>query len=643
MVFTHIVSSLKNEKGNRMQQRKDDIVGYIYGDVGSTNINFAVNGQNIRKFDYIYAPHKEGHMLAQVMDITQHSDLKFEEAAKLMKTEERPVIKTKVSAYADIIGYRDAKGHLQSPRTPFDAGTELFRAEDELIRSVLGLTAAKENGAYVGLLKGHDLPVYLNIDVLVQKHVCILAKTGGGKSYACGVLVEELLKKKVPMVIIDTHGEYRSLAQPNTSKKEQKNMERYGIKKQSYSSQLTEFSPLGQHGNIKHLTLSGTNLEANEILEVLPAKLSGPQKGVLYQAIKEIKEYKNHFTIRDIIETVSRSQSNAKWNVIASLESLDSIGVFSETGVDPSDLVKKGKCSIINMKGVPPDVQTVIVARLTKQLFDERKAGKIPPFLLIVEEAHNYCPERGFGSAVSSPILRTVASEGRKFGMGLCIVSQRPAKVDKNIISQCNTTIILKVTNPNDLKAIIQSVEGLTSQTYNEIQRLPIGVALIAGGSLQMPVMAELRTRETSHGGQSVQISKEGSNPEFQPKKPSYQTPTHQELDTLPIDEEYTKPAPAPQPKQKKHAATEKALLVTRVANRLGWIQETDPDKAIKILSEEAAKMDENVYKYLESLAKLGKTVCHETDPKCMSCPMKDGCKYRRSIAHQRAGLFRRK
>jgi DNA helicase HerA-like ATPase len=628
-----------------MQQQKDDIVGYIYGDVGSTSINFAVNGQNLRKFDYILAPHKEGDMLVQVMDIVQHSDLKFDEAAKLMKNEERPAIKADVSAIADVIGYRDTKGNIQSPRTPFDAGAELCRANDDLIRNVLGLTAAKENDAYIGLLKGHEFPVFLNIDVLVQKHICILAKTGGGKSYACGVLVEELLKKKVPLVVIDTHGEYRSLGEPNTNKKDQKNMERYGIKKQSYGSQLIEYSPLGQHGNTKHLTLSGVNLEAVEILDLLPSKLSGPQKGVLYQAIKEIKEYKNHFTIRDIIDTVGRSQSNAKWNAIASLESLDAVGVFSETGIPPSKIVKKGKCSIINMKGVPPDVQTVVVARLTKQLFDERKAGKIPPFLLIVEEAHNYCPERGFGSAVSSPILRTIASEGRKFGMGLCIVSQRPAKVDKNIISQCNTNIILKVTNPNDLKAIISSVEGLTNQAYDEIQRLPIGVALVSGGSLEKPVMAEIRTRETSHGGQSVEISKEGSNSEFNQPKTKFQSPIDEEVEEPEIEEEVIEPEPKPKSKpiQKQDSTTEKAIIVTRVANRLGWVQETNPDEAIRILSEEAAKMDENVYKYLESLTKLGKTVCQETDPKCMNCPMKDGCKYRNSFGHQRSGLLRRK
>ena len=376
------------------------------------------------------------------------------------------------------------------------------------------------------------------------------------------------------------------------------------------------------------------NLEAREIIDLLSAKLSGPQIGVLYQAIKEIKEYKSTYDLRDIIDAVNRSKSNARWNVIASLESLDSIGVFSDTGTDTTDLVKKGKCSTINMKGVPPDVQDVVVARITKQLFDDRKAGKVPPFLLIVEEAHNYCPERGFGNAVSSNILRTVASEGRKFGMGLCVVSQRPAKVDKNIISQCNTNIILKVTNPNDLKAIIQSVEGLTNQTFREIQRLPIGIAMISGAGLQMPVMAEIRTRETSHGGKSVDISKSGeSEPKYEPPK-------------MPNPPSPPTPQPQVQPSQKpKEELTSKAKNVARIAKRLGWVDTDDANEAIQILTKEAEKMNENVYKYLESLAKLGNDYCHENTPACIKCPMNAGCQYRAANkidTQEKKGLFRR-
>lgn len=600
-----------------MQQQKNESVGLIYGDVGSTKFNFTVDDRNLRKFDYVAAPHEEGYVLAQVMDIKGYSDLKFEDAITIKSNGSVPPIKSDISAYAEVIGYRDKEGHLQAPRSPFEAGAQITLAHEDLIRHVLGLHAEKQNGAYLGLLKGHDLPVYLNIDSLVQKHICILAKTGGGKSYACGVLIEELLKKQIPLVIIDTHGEYISLAKSNNDKKDQKNMEKFGIKPNNYSNQIVAFSPLSSGEGAIHLTLNGMNLEGREILELLQAKLSGPQIAVLYQTIKSLKEFKQLYSIRDIIEAVERTKSNARWNVIASLESLDSIGVFSEKGTSTQELVHKGKCSIVNMRGVPPDIQDVVVARLTEELFKDRKAGKIPPFLFVVEEAHNYCPEHGIGRAVSSGMLRTVASEGRKFGMGLCVVSQRPAKIDKNIISQCNTNIILKVTNPNDLKAIIQSVEGLTSQTYDEIQRLPIGVALISGSSIQIPILVEIRTRETDHGGKSVTVFKDIDPSDYKIKMPKMPPPPSRQT----VD-------PRKKPETIHKNVTEKAIMVNRVAKRLGWVTTDDPDETIKFLSVEAEEMKENVYKYLESLAQLGINFCYKENPSCLQCPMVQGCQY---------------
>jgi hypothetical protein len=225
---------------------------------------------------------------------------------------------------------------------------------------------------------------------------------------------------------------------------------------------------------------------------------------------------------------------------------------------------------------------------------------------LIVEEAHNYCPERGFGNAVSLSILRTVASEGRKFGMGLGIISQRPAKVDKNVISQCNTNLILKVTNPNDLRAIVQSVEGLTSDTADEIQRLQVGVALVAGGYLTKPIMVEIRVRETDHGGRSIKIL--SGEEEFKEYKPP-------------------KMMVAALERQKK--VPTKAEHVHRVANRLGWVSTATPDETIGILTREAKKMKEDPFKYLQSLASLGEGYCHERDPNCIRCPMNEKCRYR--------------
>jgi DNA helicase HerA-like ATPase len=127
--------------------------------------------------------------------------------------------------------------------------------------------------------------------------------------------------------------------------------------------------------------------------------------------------------------------------------------------------------------------------------------------MVVVEEAHNFCPEKGFMKTTSSDILRAIASEGRKFGLGLLIISQRPAKVDKNVLSQCNTQIIMRVTNPNDIRAITKSLAGIRSELEEEIKRLPPGIAVFVSPDIPRAVMVQVRARKSKHGGASRDIS----------------------------------------------------------------------------------------------------------------------------------------
>ena len=80
------------------------------------------------------------------------------------------------------------------------------------------------------------------------------------------------------------------------------------------------------------------------------------------------------------------------------------------------------------------------------QLFIDRLDYKIPKFLTVIEEAHNYIPNSFEGrESPCIPVIRDIATEGRKFGMGLIIISQRPSRVNGTILSQCNSFIILKI------------------------------------------------------------------------------------------------------------------------------------------------------------------------------------------------------
>lgn len=508
-----------------MGNRPGDVVGIIYGNVESTRFNFAANDPNVKRLDYVSAEHPGGAALCQIVEVHRHSQLSLEDALSI--TRSGPAVTGDyVSCGVRVIGHRDERGLLQMPRTPFKAGTEVRRATANLIQRVLGLTSDPERGAYLGFLKGTESPVVLDINNLVQKHASVLAKTGAGKSYTVGVLIEELLKRRVPLILIDPHGEYVTLESPNIEPREIDNLIRFNLKPKSFAGHVVEYALEKARGGRKRLELDGTSLEAREIHDLLPGKLSPAQAGILYQAVNDLKRIRPQYAFRDIIEELSKNPSTAKWPLVSALENLESTGLFSDKGTAVDRLVVPGQATIINLKGAAPEVQEVAVARLAGSLFDHRKKNKVPPFMFVVEEAHNFCPERAISSAaLSGQVLRTVASEGRKFGMGLLIVSQRPAKVDKSVLSQCHTQIIMKVTNPNDLKALSASVEGLTHEAAEEIQRLDIGVALVAGPNLAQPILVEVRTRQTRHGGHSVDVlgadEEEEEEPEVRTLPPS--------------------------------------------------------------------------------------------------------------------------
>jgi hypothetical protein len=499
-------------------------VGTVSGSSSERRFAFAVQDGRLRRGDYVKVGHEEGIQLAQVSAVTRQKD--------------------ELLADAGVVGYRERSGLLVTPKTPFRPGDRVDRADERLIADVLGLGDARDaagEGAYLGLLRGHSIRVSLDIDLLVQKHVSVMAKTGSGKSYVVGVLIEELLKRQVPVVIVDPHGEYTSMAQPNHAAQEMQAMRRFGVKPRSYADRIMEYSPDAKiNADAQPLRLDGTNLAMRELTDLMGGRVSSVQLGMLHQAIKDVAaRRKKGYTLQDILDEVQRNESNAKWNLLGALQYLDGLGLFAEQGTPVTALVKRGQVSVVNLRGSPPDVQEICVSWLCKGLFEARKLNQVPPLMLVIEEAHHFCPERGFTQALSSDILRTIASEGRKFGLGLCVVSQRPAKVDKNVLSQANTQLMLKVTNPHDLKAIIASVEGLSRDAEDQIQQLPVGTALVSHPRIAMPVEVEIRPRETRHGGKSVSVLEAWGDEKEEPGAPEPGAP-----DLGAVDE--TEPAPAP-------------------------------------------------------------------------------------------------
>ncbi|UCH89964.1 MAG: ATP-binding protein [Thermoplasmata archaeon] len=480
-------------------------IGVIFGAVGTHEFKFAADEKLVKLSEYVMVHHEtHGWVLGQIVELERESNVTYNRA-QMISVGADVKVDSRLAAVVSVLGYKSDRGLIQMPHTPFSAGAEVYLADNTLISDIVGLDPAGVTGAYVGILKGHDIPVNININTLVQKHVSIIAKTGSGKSYMAGVLIEELLKRNIPIVVIDPHGEYSSMLHPNLDEKDLRVMNKFSVVPRGYPNAVSEFS-VDTELNIgtSPLKLDGVRLQASELIPILSLKPTGMQLGILHQALKRVKEHTQYYTLRDLINEVLEDKNTLKWNLVNILEHLESLELFSSNPTPLKELVAPGKVTLINLRGVPPDIQDIVVAQLSHKLFDARKRMRIPAMLYVIEEAHNFCPQQG--TSVSASILKTIASEGRKFGLGLCVVSQRPAKVDKNVLSQCNTQIILKVTNPNDLKALVASVEGLDFRMTNEIQRLPVSVALVSGGAINLPILVEVRPRETKHGGRPVEI-----------------------------------------------------------------------------------------------------------------------------------------
>uniref|UniRef100_A0A7C3MBZ8 ATP-binding protein n=1 Tax=Archaeoglobus fulgidus TaxID=2234 RepID=A0A7C3MBZ8_ARCFL len=470
-------------------------IGKIYGEASPFEFNFVIfNQKQVKRGDYVKVWNDvDGWVVAYVDSIVAKSNVRSKEIKEISDSQNEFFI-----GKAIVLGKRE-DGRLKVPRSPFVPGESVFLAEEKLIAEVLGLS---EDGVYIGLLGDTGVKVKLDPNSLVQKHVCILAKTGSGKSYTAGVIIEELLDQNVPLLIIDPHGEYHSMRYPN------ENIESdFGVKPKGYEEQIRilvpPISPFADRAD-GLLVLDGVNLTAEEIIELTGLKNPTAQ-ALLYQALKELKD--DDYTIKDIIEEVEKIKHNGKWTLLGALAKVEESGLFGEKPTDLKQLLQRGKATILDLRGVDPAYQDLIVSRVCTKLFELRKKGEVEPGMIVIEEAHNFIPERGFDRAVSTGILRTIASEGRKFGLGLMVISQRPARVDKNVISQCNTQIILRVTNPNDINAIKNGVEGITAEMVEEIKRLPPGHAMIVSPELERPVIVRVRSRKSKHG-EAVSVTK---------------------------------------------------------------------------------------------------------------------------------------
>ena len=475
------------------------LLGYVIGNPRTGQADFEAIDE-ISKWTYTVIPHGDAYIFGRIEEVVRRTGLQPGEVRRRILRGEP--LEAEETVIGKLVLFRIIDGSRSRPvDVPPRGGSPVYEAPRELIMKALRISEPRRETAYIGRLYKYDVPVYLDINDLVPLHTVVLAQTGQGKSYFAGVVIEELLKKGVTVMVIDTHGEYVEMAKPAQRTRLH---EEFGVEPRGYGDRILVFSPDPRPGE-KRLQFTTKSLSASDILSMTGLRVSRRIQVILKRTLEMLKASGVPFTLADLAEQLVVDSDDPNLELLAeAILEVHRMGIFGERGVRLSELVERGKATIINLVGVPGRPRELVVARLIKTIFQKRKEGKVPPMLLVVEEAHNYIPERP-GNALSKPIIATVAQEGRKFGLGLMVISQRPARVDKNVISQCNTKVIFKM-EEKDLQAVQKSIEGFSSSLAQTITSLERGTCVVMSPSLPMPLIVRVRPRESRHGGISGRV-----------------------------------------------------------------------------------------------------------------------------------------
>jgi hypothetical protein len=366
---------------------------------------------------------------------------------------------------------------------------------------ILGFSMDPRSSICIGSLSAHpDIPACFNLNKMLQGHVSIFGQTGSGKSYAAGVIVEEVIDRGVPVLIFDHMGEYLSM---NKAANGGKGLNL--IQLEPGVNMTVDFDDLMKAWPI--LTALGiTDAQLNLLRDAYTEASNHKLKGLdavnwLLQDIPLRSKQQQRIVKRLYLIGRSRGYSTAtidglRWK----LESLLNRGIIGG-GIDIKSLIKPGSLIVVDLTAVDYSVRSLVVATVLSKITELRKKNDIPPLLVVIEEAHNYIP---FDETPSSIVIRDLVRGARHWGISVMLISQRPSGIHRDALNIVNTNIIFRLKG-TDLEYIKQFTP-FTREELEDIQLLPEGVAYITGPIIRggHAIKVIIRKRRTVHGGHSV-------------------------------------------------------------------------------------------------------------------------------------------
>ena len=163
----------------------------------------------------------------------------------------------------------------------------------------------------------------------------------------------------------------------------------------------------------------------------------------------------------------------------------------------PEKIIQKSQVSILYLKGYESLPSSTIVSILLESLFNHRSAGNrtIPPFFTVLEEAQNFIPSKSEGQDgyPSVSTIKKIATEGRKFGTGLMLVSQRPYRLDETVCAQMNSYIILRLKNERDQRFVKNTMENWDNEEAKQLPNFANGQGIVSGQITNLPLTVQIK------------------------------------------------------------------------------------------------------------------------------------------------------
>ncbi len=408
----------------------------------------------------------------------------------------------------------DPGGAQLSPLTyPVKPSAEVLYPSAEAIRKLLTGDEERTDPPPPKLVVGSliarsDVEVSLSARDIVSRHLAILAMTGGGKTVAARRIIRELIDLGYPLVIFDPHGDYLGFYEKRDRFKNTKIQVLYPVIRVRQENVSVISDLIDKMG--KRLTdaqqqfylylLNNTNPTNGETAASFLKRMIQHAEHVA--AKKRGKNKNEHELSEELADTRSGTINVVKRSlefVLSNLEQMESNNsrlrnqprfkdYSFEEMPDPSDapdeIVAPRTVSIFYLAGYDHLNQSAIVSMVLEALFAHRStlSGVIPPFQAIIEEAHNFIPSRQEGTeeTPSLPTIRKVITEGRKFGTGLVLISQRPSRLDETTLAQCNSFLVLRLVNPRDKSFVRSVMENLTEADANILQAFGRGQGIVS-------------------------------------------------------------------------------------------------------------------------------------------------------------------